>query len=402
MTKKIFVLLVILLVNVLIFNITYAETTAQLENQKNNVNSQIDESKKQLNDVKEQKDSTLSEMSDLDDQIYQSENEIQDLEEKINNLNNDISNLTDELNKAQDDYNKQQELLEARLVAQYKAGNVTYLDVLLKSSNIAEFISNYYLISEITKYDTELLENIQNQKQMIENNKNELENKKVELKATKSSKEKAYVILANSKKQKQEKYLQLNEQEKSIQSVIDSKNEELKKISEEIEKNKKKIESISNSNSYVKYTGGVMAWPTRIGKRVNSVYAPSGRSDTGAYLGTAHRGVDIQAPTGTPIYAAASGVVVYKNASGYGGGWGLYVVISHGNGLYTRYAHGSQIPSNIDVGTVVDTNTCIMYAGSTGAAEGAHLHFEVCQNSMYNQINPCPFLGIENKEGIVQ
>ena len=122
------------------------------------------------------------------------------------------------------------------------------------------------------------------------------------------------------------------------------------------------------------------------------------------YSGTAHKGVDIYAPAGTPVYAAKAGTVVYVNYSGYGGGWGLYVVIYHGtdsNGkaMYTRYAHASSIASRISVGTKVTTNTVIMYSGNTGASEGAHLHFEVCLGSMYSQVNPCTYLGIPNARG---
>ena len=128
------------------------------------------------------------------------------------------------------------------------------------------------------------------------------------------------------------------------------------------------------------------------------------RSDTSGYVGTAHKGIDILAPSGTPIYAAKEGTVVYVNYGGYGGGWGLYVVIYHGDDeegrpIYTRYAHGSAIASGIEVGTPVNTSTVIMYAGNTGASEGAHLHFEVCIGDMYSQVNPCGFLGISNTKG---
>ena len=104
------------------------------------------------------------------------------------------------------------------------------------------------------------------------------------------------------------------------------------------------------------------------------------------------------------VYAAKAGTVVYVNYSGYGGGWGLYVVIYHGTdssgkAMYTRYAHASSIASGISVGTKVTTNTVIMYSGNTGASEGAHLHFEVCLGSMYSQVNPAPYLGVANARG---
>ena len=159
-----------------------------------------------------------------------------------------------------------------------------------------------------------------------------------------------------------------------------------------------------SSNNVSPSTSGSMSWPTRITHKVNSVYAPGGRSDTSGYTGTAHKGLDIYAPARTPVYAAKAGTVVYVNYSGYGGGWGLYVVIYHGTdssgkAMYTRYAHASSIASGISVGTKVTTNTVIMYSGNTGASEGAHLHFEVCLGSMYSQVNPAPYLGVANARG---
>ena len=168
--------------------------------------------------------------------------------------------------------------------------------------------------------------------------------------------------------------------------------------------NSNKNNNNNNTNNVSPSTSGSMSWPTRITHKVNSVYAPRGRSDTSGYTGTAHKGLDIYAPAGTPVYAAKAGTVVYVNYSGYGGGWGLYVVIYHGTdssgkAMYTRYAHASSIASGISVGTKVTTNTVIMYSGNTGASEGAHLHFEVCLGSMYSQVNPAPYLGVANARG---
>ena len=255
--------------------------------------------------------------------------------------------------------------------------------------------------------------------------KNEVEQKKSSLEKQKSERE--------------EKVKSLTQEEQEIQKIIEEKEAEISKINAAVKAEQKRIEeerkkaeaeaakkptnsssssqtntsqsSTSTSNNSnqsnsanTSNSSASMAWPTRLTHKVNSVYAPGGRTDTSGYVGTKHKGVDIYAPEGAPIYAAKSGTVVYVNYSGYGGGWGLYVVIYHGtyskgNAVYTRYAHASKIASGISVGTKVTTNTVIMYSGNTGASEGAHLHFEVCLNSMYNQVNPCPYLGITNTRG---
>lgn len=398
MIKKISILFIIFIFMFSMSISTLATTSEELKNQQSSIQSEIDKTEEELDQVQTQISSTMQEVQKLDEQISQSEVEINSIEEKLDTLEIDIDAKKKELKEAEDNYKKQEELLQERVVAQYKTGKITYLDVLLKSKSLSDFISNYYLVSKITEMDNELLDQIEQEKNKIEESKKVLEEKESEYKISKANKEKANVILKNNKAAKNSYMSQLSESEKELQRQIDEKNAELARVSNEIKEIERRSEIVEAD--YNKYVGGTMAWPTRITKRVNSVYAPGGRSDS-SWAGTAHKGVDIYAPQGTPIYAAADGVVVYVNSSGYGGGWGLYVVISHGNGIYTRYAHGSSIASGISVGTVVSTDTVIMYSGSTGMANGAHLHFEVCQGGIYNQINPCPYLGIQNRYGAV-
>lgn len=397
MKNKIIGALIIMIILCSHVGYLFATDTSNLKNQQTQIENDIKETENELNGVKTEISQTMQEIQKIDSQILQSEQEINDLEDTLTTLEKEIEETKKQLEETQKNYDINQENLETRLVAQYKSGKTSYLDVLLKSKGLSDFLSKYYIVSKLTENDTNLLKQIEEQKNQIEQAKTNLEKKESEYKIAKANKEKANVVLKNNKSTKDSYVAQLSEDEKKLQEEIDAKNEELAKVSEQI-KQIEKSSIITNAN-YEKYVGGTMAWPTRITKRVNSVYAPGGRQDTSGYAGTAHKGVDIYAPAGTPIYAAAEGVVVYVNSSGYGGGWGLYVVISHGNGIYTRYAHGSSIAANISVGTTVTTDTVIMYSGATGAAEGAHLHFEVCQGGIYNQVNPCPYLGISNKTG---
>ena len=278
-----------------------------------------------------------------------------------------------------------------------KMGKTTYLDVLLNSADITELISNYYLIGKMADLDGDFLVQMQKEIKAGKDLKTELEKKEQEVVKAKSEVEKKAVALKNEKTQKNSYIAKLNAEEAVLQEKIDEYNKEASKVDAAIAAQAAKNES---NNNYVKYTGGTLAWPTRNGKYVTSVYAPGGRTDI-PVSGTTHRGIDLNAPQGTPVYAAADGVVSYVNASGWGGGYGTYVVLSHGNGLYTLYAHGSGI-GNISVGSTVTTDTVIMYSGNTGWSYGAHLHFEVCLGSVSNKVNPAPYLGIENRVGYVQ
>lgn len=110
--------------------------------------------------------------------------------------------------------------------------------------------------------------------------------------------------------------------------------------------------------------------PSIAGYYINPI--PGGRKTQGLH---GYNGIDLGAPPGTPIYASASGVVIVSRSSGWNGGYGVYVVISHGNGTQTLYAHNSR--NIVGVGDYVSQGQVIGYIGSTGKSTGAHLHFEV-------------------------
>ncbi|WP_050778171.1 M23 family metallopeptidase [Micromonospora sp. ATCC 39149] len=116
------------------------------------------------------------------------------------------------------------------------------------------------------------------------------------------------------------------------------------------------------------------------GATITSCYGPRG--------GVLHAGIDFAMPAGTPIHAAAAGTVV--KAGDVGDGYGISVFVDHGNGYLTHYAHQSR--TAVNVGDKVKAGQVIGYEGSTGDSTGPHLHFEVHQGQMWNQIDPAPFL----------
>lgn len=400
MKKKFFVILIIISMICLYTN-AYAAT---LNQQQQKANDEVNQSKQELNEITSKKNEALDEVNKLNESITKVQSELSDLEDKIEDLDESID-------AKEKDLKEKQNLLDERLSAVYMKSGNTYLEALF-TGGLINFVSNYDMIKQIAEYDNSLINEVKEQKQELQKEKVELENSKVQVKVKEQE-------LKNQKQEREEKVKALSEEEKAAQAEVESKENELAKINAAVKKATEQAEAEArrkaaeeaakkdgnnSDNNTGNVTSGEMAWPTRITHKVNSIYAPGGRSDTSGYYGTAHKGVDIHAPAGTPIYAAKEGIVVYVNYSGYGGGWGLYVVIYHGkdsNGkaIYTRYAHGSSIASGISVGTTVNTNTVIMYAGATGAAEGAHLHFEVCVGGMYSQVNPCPYLGISNSRG---
>lgn len=406
---------------------TYATTISDYQSQQKQTQDEKDKAKENLQSVTSEKNTVQEQVSSLNESISGVQADLSDLQDKIDELDKSVDNKQKELDE-------KQKLLEERLVASYMNGSTTYMDALF-SGGISNFISNYETIKQIAEYDNNLIGEVKQTKTSLENDKTDLENSKKQVQQKETQ-------LKTEKAEREEKVKSLSVEEQAAQAEIEQKENELAKINAAVKAEQKKIDETekkqraleaakaaaaknnntknntnknnntnnnktnknNNTNNVSPSTSGSMSWPTRITHKVNSVYAPGGRSDTSGYTGTAHKGLDIYAPARTPVYAAKAGTVVYVNYSGYGGGWGLYVVIYHGTdssgkAMYTRYAHASSIASGISVGTKVTTNTVIMYSGNTGASEGAHLHFEVCLGSMYSQVNPAPYLGVANARG---
>ena len=143
------------IVTILIFmlqvNFSIAATTTELNNEKEQNQQEIEEKNQQKEEIQAKKSATVEEIEQITSQIQDYENQINELDTKIQDLSNQIQESEEKLNKAQEDYTKQEELLEARLVANYEAGETSFLDVLLSSDSITDLISNYYLVNTIKK-----------------------------------------------------------------------------------------------------------------------------------------------------------------------------------------------------------------------------------------------------------
>ena len=132
----------------------------------------------------------LEQLNSLNEKIYTYSDEVESLKLEIAKKEKQIENITEKLKLLQENYNAQKEILQNRIVALYEVGDIVYLDVLLSSNSLYEFISNYYYIGEIARYDNELLENIEQEKVKIEEIKKSYESEKEDLQKKKKQQEK--------------------------------------------------------------------------------------------------------------------------------------------------------------------------------------------------------------------
>lgn len=371
-----------------------ATTKSQLESQKNDIKNQINEKKEDLENVKMEKSTTLGEVEELIDKISNYQSEIEELDSKVKELNISIKENEQSLEKAQEDYKVQEESLKQRLVSMYEAGNTTYLDVLLSSEDFSDLISNWYLVSEIASYDTDLLEKIEKQKREIENKKLNLESNKKDLQTISASKKSKTVELTSAKEEKDKKVAKLSTEEKNIQKEIEQLKEEDKEIAAKIKKYSEYVPPKNNSNNGGSANIGNASSYGFI-RPVNGGYIGTYYGESGKYWSTGyHTGIDFNGVSGNPVYAIGDGKVV-QAVNNYGS-YGTHVLISHGNGIYSLYAHGVSGSLKVSEGQIVSKGQQIMNVGATGNVTGPHLHFEIRKSpgGYTDCINPTSYIPI--------
>lgn len=351
-------------------------TLDSLNVQKSDLENQIQQKESEIQYIQEDMSATLLELENLSQEIADKQNEIAEIELQEIELNKYIETTEVELTSLKEKYAKQKKALEARLVAMYKFGNASYLDVLLNSKSLSQFLSNCYYLTIITKTDTNLLKSVEEKRDSIQTLANNLETKKNVLMVSRETREKTQIALSNMKIIKDKRVTELNEQDLALHQEIENYRQQIQSVELEIKK-------LALANVGEKYVGGIMAWPVPGYTTITSQYGMRTHPITGVYK--LHTGTDISAPIGATFVAANDGIVVKAE---YNTAYGNMVMIDHGGGISTLYAHGSEIL--VSVGQTVFKGTAVLKVGSTGYSTGPHAHFEVRVNG--NPVQPLDYI----------
>ena len=359
----------------------YAENLTDLQQESSEIVEELNEKNNKLQAIQEQISVEMQQLQELDTQITQSQDELNNINIKIDELSNEIEENETKLEKIEKEFNEMQDLLDARVIAVYEAPKLQFLDIMLSSNNFSDFLANYYAMKELLEYDTELLNKVKTQKKEMEETKEKLASEKQEIISSKQTEQKKSQVLSNTKKAREYYISKLSTEEKELQKQIDEYNFQVAEIEAEI----KMLALNSISSDYI---GGVMQWPVPGYTTLTSEYGMRVHPITGAYK--LHTGIDIGAPMGTRFVAAANGVV---SKATFNVAYGNMVIIDHGGGVQTLYAHGSEIL--VQIGQVVSSGTEILRVGSTGYSTGPHAHFEIRIDGQ--TINPIDYLLKDNK-----
>ena len=378
MRKYMMIFLIIVLTSVCIC--VYAEDITGLQEQSSELTQQLDATNNRLQVVQEELSQSMQQLQELDNQVAQSQQEINKINLQVEELELRISQNEEKLKNTQNEYNEIQDLLDERLIQMYERPQLQFLQILLESKNASEFLSTYYAMKELIEYDNELLETVKQQKKIIETTKQILEQEKKQIVEGKQTQQKKTQVLENTKTMREYYISKLTEEEKNLQQQIDEYNLQVETIEAEI----KLLALNSISEDYI---GGLLRWPIPGYTHITSQFGMRVHPITGAYK--LHTGMDVSAPIGASFVAAGNGIVT-KATFNYA--YGNMVIIDHGGGVQTLYAHGSEIVAQL--GQVVSAGDEVLKVGSTGYSTGPHAHFEIRVNGI--TVNPVDYL-LEDK-----
>lgn len=386
-------------------NIVTVEASS-LSDKKKNINSSIESTKDKIETVDSEIKVTQADLDKLDKKVLESQAKLDKIKEKLAKVEAQLEASEVKLEETQKEKEEKYEIFKKRLRVMYEYGDMAYVDVLLGSNSVADLVTRMEYVNTIAKSDRELVDEleaveIEIQKQIVKIEEERLEVDKLRkeaqtetnnLKKASDEKEAEVKKLQSTKAGYEKQMSELEAASNSIEAQIKAAEAAARKKAAEEEAARKAAAAAGNSSSASsdstsstiaapKYTGGKFTRPcngsvtSNFGYRIHPIFGTK----------KLHKGIDFGVATGSPIFAAEDGVVI---SSGWQSGYGNTVVISHGGGVSTLYAHNSSL--SVSSGQRVTRGQQIARAGSTGNSTGPHCHFEVRVNGSVT--NPAPYL----------
>ena len=354
---------------------------------KKELQSDLTDVKKVKEELEESKKDLAEYVERLDGELATVQAKIADLKEKIEIKETEIVQTQEELEAAIEDQENQYAAMKKRIKFMYEKGDNLYMELIFSSESFGEMLNKAEYIEMLSAYDRKMLDKYVETRQLIELYKEQLEEEQAYLEEAKAG---------------------VENEEASLNSLIDEKKETIERVSDDIEAKeaaiaeyeayiKEQNETIAilekvvaeekaklAEESRIKYDGGMFKWPAPSYTKITSEFGNRVHPTLG--VEKFHNGIDMAAPGGSPILAAYDGNVV---AADYSNSMGNYIMIDHGDGLYTIYMHASAL--YVSKGSFVAKGQNIAAVGTTGRSTGNHLHFSVRLNGSY--VNPRNYFG---------
>jgi len=353
----------------------YADELEEKQKELEAINQQMEEQQYYLDQTQKEANNILWQIQGLDKNISATQKDLNVTNARLNQLNNTIKQTEKEIQQKDAEINQKTDQLGERLVYIYEEGTVSFMEVLLSSTSLKDFLTRYDMLKTIVDEDIRLIESINSERRDLDLRKSNLQISKKEVENNQ------LIIQA-----KQDELTQQKGTKKDLLASVEKEKEKLQQALDELEQSSKQLESYIRSRTKGGGSAvgtGSMTWPAPGYTNITSPYGM--RYHPILKVRKMHTGVDIGAPGGATIVAADSGTVIL---AGWQTGYGQTTIIDHGNGISTLYAH--QQAFYVSEGDVVKKGQAIGEADSTGWSTGNHLHFEVRVNG--NPVDPMPYI----------
>ena len=336
-----------------------AAQIAALEQKKREQQEKLKDLEKQIAEAKAKKEDVMVTKNLLDQR-----NQL--LLEQIDDTQNQIDDAAAQIARYELLEQEQYELFCQQVRSEEERGSLSYLSVLFKATSMADLLNRMAFVNEVAEYNKTLIAAMKETRENIKAEKTEMEAKEAQLGEQQ-----------DELQGKLDETTKLMNEYAADQKALERMHAAEEKAADEIDA---QIARLIADSDVVPGSEGFI-WPVSTSKMISS---PIGsRVAPGGFGSTNHKGVDIcNVGYTSSVYATKSGRVLLTNSSGWGGGYGNYVVIDHGGGLTTLYAHMSVV--KVSPGDTVSQGTVIGVTGNTGASTGPHLHYEVRTTTIVN------------------
>jgi murein DD-endopeptidase MepM/ murein hydrolase activator NlpD len=339
------------------------------------IQEKLEESKQKLQKTKAEEQEVLGRLVVISKELNVAKQNLNLTTKKINANEEQIGTLSTEIAETEKYLRTKEKGLTARVKEVYKSSGLNYLELLIASRSMSDFFNRLYFFRKIIDHDAALVNGIRTEVASTRQKKEKLQEKTREIRTLAKVFAEEKQEIAGKAQEKQKIYESL----KQRRIVYEAQVAELEKSSHELEV--LILKKMAERKGGKVRGSGVLAWPVE--GRITSNFGYRRHPLWGGRH--FHTGLDIAAKYGTPVKSADSGEVIF---SGWWDGYGKAVVVDHGHGTTTVYAHLSRIYKQ--VGAIVAKGQVVGLIGSTGYSTGPHLHFEVRKNG--KPVNPISYL----------
>lgn len=348
-------------------SVTGTALADDLEDQLADLQRQAEEQQAKTNEASAKVESVSERLRQIQEELRVATAEYKEVKGQLDSVEDKISDNTELLQKTEADLKVKNKKLQQRVRDIYINGQISYVDVLFGAKDFADLMTRMDVLKRIIKHDYDLIMKVKEEKATVENTRAQLEKDKAE----------AEVLVTDAQAKKAKVEDKESEQQVLLDQAVYDRDtsermyEEIMAASQEVANMIRRSQMSSAGYSGAPAGAGGMIWP--ISGPITSEFGWR----THPIFGTArfHSGLDIGGDYGMPIYAAASGTVIY---AGWISGYGNAVIIDHGGGVTTLYGHNDSL--NVSEGENVAQGQVIAMCGSTGNSTGPHCHFEVREN----------------------